>query len=173
MIDKTDYAVKERLAEKLCDFLEEIGIATSFSRIEKGTFLHGIEVKKGGLVIDLESLSWPGDILHEAGHIALVRGSDRPTINGEVTVGGEQPAVVETAAIAWSFAAAVHLGVDPELIFHRGGYSGAGQDLLFGLNLGVIPGLVLLEKFGLTYGPNSSAKFGVPPFPVMQKWLRD
>jgi hypothetical protein len=36
----------------------------------------------GGLVYDWERLTWPGDLLHEAGHIAVIPAALRPTIGG-------------------------------------------------------------------------------------------
>lgn len=160
------------LVDVICSFLNEIGLATSFVDVSNDTFLPGIAVVRGELEIDRNKLTWPGDLLHEAGHLALVPADIRSTTSGEVLVEGELPQTVEAAAMAWSYAAALNLKVDPNIIFHAGGYQGNAESLLLSFSMGVSPGLNLLEKLSLSFGPIRAASLGVNPFPAMQSWLR-
>ncbi|HEY0150317.1 MAG TPA: hypothetical protein VGB70_15115, partial [Allosphingosinicella sp.] len=60
-------------------FLARIGIAAETAAIAGGTFLPGIAVRRGTLAVDPERLVWPGDLLHEAGHIAVTDPARRST----------------------------------------------------------------------------------------------
>ena len=66
------------------DFLQEIGIPYIEETIAEETFLPGILIRRGTLVVDNEKLLYPGDILHEAGHIAAMTPEERWTISGNV-----------------------------------------------------------------------------------------
>jgi hypothetical protein len=82
-------------------------------------------------------------------------------------------AELETAVFPWSYAAALHLGLDPAVVFHAGGYRGKAEGLLRTYGLGVYPGVHLLEAAGMTAtGPRAEAR-GVPPYPHMLRWLRE
>ena len=81
--------------------------------------------------------------------------------------------MIEAAAISWSYAACVHLGLDPRVVFHEQGYHGRSSNLLFGFELGVFPGLHELVAAGMTVSNTGAALVGLPPFPSMHKWLRD
>jgi len=61
-------------------------------------------------MIDEARLLYPGDPLHGAGHLAM------PHSNGNM---GDD-ADLKMAAIAWSYAAAIPLGV-PAVLFHEAG----------------------------------------------------
>ena len=113
--------------EKCIHFLNSIGIPTTFRKIEEGSFLPGLMIEKGGLVIDKEALTHPGDILHEAGHIAVTPGKKRPKMNHNSIVKSSHREAEEMMAIAWSYAACIHLGLDPYFVFHDHGYKGGGD----------------------------------------------
>ena len=51
-------------------FLEKIGIPFQLITLNTETHLPGILIENGSLQIDLEKLSFPGDLLYEAGRIA-------------------------------------------------------------------------------------------------------
>ena len=61
-------------------FLEEIGLPVRFRDLDEAGFLPGITVEAGGLNVDREKLLYPGDLLHEAGHLAVLppNASDDP-----------------------------------------------------------------------------------------------
>jgi hypothetical protein len=96
----------------------------------------------------------------------------RPSLSGTIDVPGLDMAELEVAAVAWSYAAAAALGIDPGEVFHAAGYRGQSAGLLATFRAGVYPGAHLLEAAGLTAtGPRAEA-LGVEPYPHMLHWLR-
>jgi hypothetical protein len=88
-------------------------------------------------------------------------------------VPGLDTATLEWAAIPWSYAAALAIGIDPALVFHGGGYHGHSPGLLATFAAGVPIGVHLLEDAGMTAtGPRAAAR-GVEPYPHMLRWLRE
>lgn len=154
------------LARRLVDFVAEIGVEVRSAPLPDPTFLPGLDIRDGALVIDSERLAYPGDILHEAGHIAV----SEPEARGAAAL---QPTdAEEMAAIAWSWAAAVHLDVAPEVLFHPHGYKGGSDALIEAFTGGRYFGVPLLQWFGLTLEPRQAAERGLPPYPHMLRWLR-
>lgn len=146
---------------RLIAFLRAIGIEVEAAELGDGTFLPGLTVDRGRLVYDEAKLLYPGDLLHEAGHIAVAP-------PGTEEFGGEH----EIAAILWSYAAALEVGIDPAVVFHDGGYRGKARGLLRTFGFGVYPGLPYLEAAGMAFGPARAAELAVEPFPHMVHWLR-
>ena len=62
---------------KITDFVTKIGIPIHYGQIKNESFLSGLLIDKGTLVIDKSRLTYMGDVLHEAGHIALMNPSER------------------------------------------------------------------------------------------------
>jgi hypothetical protein len=151
---------------RIVGFLREIGLRVDEVPLDGDTFLTGIRLVPGGLEVDTERLPFAGDLLHEAGHLAVMPEADRLAAEPAI-----EP-IAELAAIPWSYAAARHLGIDPAVVFHADGYHGQGPALLQNFHLGVAPGLHLLEAAGLTAAPTRAAELGVAPFPHMRRWLR-
>jgi hypothetical protein len=160
---------EEALVAKFVDFLLEIGISVEYGVVRSETFLPGIQVSAGGLLIDKDELKYPGDILHEAGHLAVAPKDLRPELNGEVVIPGENPTTIEAAAMCWSYAACLHLDVDPRVVFHDAGYRGRSAGILQCFAFGLFPGLHKLVSFGMT------ADSGEPSdaLPIMRRWLRE
>ena len=150
-------------------FLDGIGLELRLGEIEGRTFVPGIQIQHGVLVVDEEKLLYPGDLLHEAGHLAVVPAARRAQIH--IDVGKD--AGEEMAAIAWSYAAAVHLGIDPAIVFHEGGYKGGSSALLENFREGHYIGVPMLQWIGLTADDQRAAELGVPPYPHMLNWVRD
>ena len=161
------------LTNKIADFLIEIGIAVIAAELEKETFLPGILVKDGKLLVDEAKLTFPGDLLHEAGHLAVAPANLRKSLSDEVILPDFNLGVLETQAIIWSYAACLHLGIDPRIVFHKDGYKGKSESLLFTFSLGVYAGLSGLEENGMAFSERKATELGMAPFPQMQKWLRD
>jgi len=156
---------------RIVDFLVSIGIPTAACELAGDTFLPAVCIQAGGLVYDPHRLRWPGDLLHEAGHIAVTPAELRAALNDALDDAAAAPEAGEVEAIAWSWAALVHLGLAPEVLFHAEGYKGRSEQLKLTYSLGVFPGVAGLARCGMTAsGP--FAEPGVARYPAMQRWLR-
>ncbi len=155
-------------------FLHNIGIQTSLQHLNGETFLPGIKIENGHILIDLNRLKYPGDILHEAGHIAVVTPEKRTALNGNIGKGDPNDLGDEIAAILWSFAAVKALELSEELVFHKDGYRGSSDWYISNFKIEKnYMGLPLLEWMGMAASDNTAAKLGILPFPAMMKWLRE
>ena len=104
----------------------DIGIEVKKEIIEESTFLPAILIDKGELIIDEEKLLYEGDILHEAGHIATLEPKKRIEVYNDVSkIPGD-----ELVTLAWPYAAATYLKIDPEIVFHDKGYKGDSRWLV-------------------------------------------
>lgn len=137
-------------------FLREIGLEVRFGPVPADTVLPGIGVERGVLVVDEPALLHPGDLLHEAGHLAVLSPARRGAAGGRLDALDAQ----EMAAIAWSYAAALHLGVDPAIVFHPAGYRGGSESLLELFAAGATFGWPVLGWLGMTAA-----------YPAMSGWL--
>jgi hypothetical protein len=148
-------------SDRIVRFLEGIGIPVRAAPVTEPTAVPGITIAGGGLVVDPSVPHHPGDLLHEAGHLALLPPSQRATVGGllpdDVGTG------YELGAICWSVAAAHHLGLDLDLVFHADGYRGDSTWLVETYGSGEAPGLPLLVWAGLTTADT---------FPAVHRWLR-
>ncbi|HEV2705846.1 MAG TPA: hypothetical protein VGV59_07960 [Pyrinomonadaceae bacterium] len=129
----------------------------------------GIEPRGGTLFVNETKLKYPGDLLHEAGHLAIVPSERRNGLTGNVG----QKAYEEMSAIAWSYAAAVHLDLHRAVVFHREGYRGGSQSLIENFSSGHDIGVATLEWLGLTCEAKTARTKGVEPYPQMLKWMVD
>lgn len=159
--------------KRIVDFLNAIGIECISATIDAETFLPGVLVESGRIFFEEKQLTYPGDLLHEAGHLALAAGDVRPTLSGEVILPDATMEAVEVYTMAWSYAAALYLEIEPTVVFHAGGYDGASARLLNNFTFGVYIGVNGLEDAGLTATGAHAAELGIPPYPHMIKWLRD
>lgn len=158
-----------QLIDQIQNFLESIGIKVNICSIEQPTFLPGIMIEKGELWIDKEKLSYPGDLLHDAGHIAVSAKEKRHLLSGNnINDAGE-----EIAAILWSFAASKVLNIPLSVLFHKDGYKGESDWLINSFESQNYIGLPLLEWMGMTLSEQKATEQGIQPFPNMIKWLRD
>jgi hypothetical protein len=157
---------------ELVAFLRRIGIDVEPASLDAPTFLPGLELDRGRLLVDEAKLRHPGDLLHEAGHVAVAPPRLREQLSGAVDVPGLDMAELEVAVVPWSYAAALEIGIDPAVVFHEGGYMGKSQGLLTTFAAGVYPGLPLLEAYGMAVGPRRAAELGLPAYPRMLRWLR-
>ena len=158
--------------ECIVTFLNGIGISATPGAVPSSSFLPGVRISNGALVYDPAQLRWPGDLLHEAGHIAIAPASLRPTLNDGVELPTDIPHASEVEATAWAFAALHHLRLDPSVLFHSGGYGGASPGLIDTFMLGVYPGSFGLSQAGMTsVGPEAQRR-GLPVYPALSHWLR-
>ncbi|MGB0723093.1 MAG: hypothetical protein ACPGU7_11940 [Gammaproteobacteria bacterium] len=169
METQPDIGTPDPHTRRITDFLRQIGLTIRFEPIPVRTFLPGILIHDGGLTVDVTALRHPGDLLHEAGHLAVVPQRERCALGGYV---GKNPAD-EMAAIAWSWAALRHLGLEPEVVFHPEGYRGASASLINAFAQDMGPGTPLLEWYGLTSAGMPTSDPAMPLFPTMSRWLRE
>lgn len=134
--------MKQKEWQKLQKFLAGIGIEAREGTAANG-FIPGVRIEEGVLLVDLDECM-PGDLLHEAGHIAVVPRMFREGLTGDLE---DCPAVEEmmgymeahpeafdspedpiargilqageNEATAWSYAAAVHLGYSGDILIER------------------------------------------------------
>lgn len=150
-----------------CEFMRQIGLRFETAELNNPTFLPGLLIDKGCLYIDAQKLAWPGDILHEAGHIALTDPEIRPRLDqqwldeAEKKYGGE-----EIGVILWSYLAARTIGIPVEVVFHEAGYRGHSKGYIDLLNGGSYFGLPLLQWMGIVNG------FTETGYPNVVKWVR-
>jgi hypothetical protein len=154
------------LTERLVAFVRGIGIDVRGAALPEKTFLPGLDIRNGAILVDAERLTYPGDILHEAGHLAVTDPAQRdapqllPTPADEMT------------SIAWSYAALRHLELDPAIVFHDDGYKGGAASLIENFTAGRYFGVPLLQFYGMALEPKRAATIGVDPYPHMLRWLR-
>lgn len=156
---------EDPIIARIVAFLERIGIPVAVEPVTD-SLLPGATVRNGVLVFD-PALPYPGDLLHEAGHIAVTD----PALRTTLAAVSSDPAE-EMAAIAWSYAAAVEIDIDPLLVFHAHGYRGGGDYLLPALTNDKPIGAPMLQVFGMSGLPRDAERLGLPVFPKMARWLR-
>jgi hypothetical protein len=154
-------------ATLILNWLQQIGLTIRLARLAADTFLPGVTLEPCGLVVDPERLLYPGDLLHEAGHLATMLPARRASTgsNAGSDMGDE------IAAQTWSYAAAIHLGLPPEIVFHTTGYKGAAESLIQIYRDGNA-GVSLLQWMGLTLDRTQAAAVSIPSYPHMIRWLR-
>lgn len=152
-------------------FLEEVGIPCNFTTLSHPTFLPGIDIVNGTLHIDLIKLEHPGDILHEAGHIAVAESPERALLCGNVSKQKSESTAMgeEIMAIAWSYAALVKLGLPPQVVFHPHGYKGQSDWYIENYTNGNYIGLPLMQWAGFCAPATDNAE---QSYPHMISWLR-
>ena len=166
-------SLKNPLTQTIAAFLEEIGIELAAGQIGSETFLPGILVNQGKILIDEAKLKYPGDLLHEAGHIAVCPARWRSSLSGEVDLPNLNMDLIEAQAIAWSYAACLHLNLDPKVVFHKDGYRGQSEGLLLSFRVGVYPGVSQLQAAGMAATNEMVRDLSALPYPHLLKWLRE
>lgn len=186
--------------EPIVTFLRDIGIGVEFGPGAQNGFLPGVNIHAGVIHVDPETLVGSGDLLHEAGHIAILPrrfhkhlGSNleedmHRSIAAEVGEGMPSDPILaipkqfsEFMAQAWSYAAARHIGVPPACVFFPGSYKHNEYDgqhpMERWIESGTHHGLSALAEVGLTgyagiFGMMKGSN-GLPPYPVMSRWVQD
>lgn len=118
------------MLDRIVAFLNSIGIAVTETELDDDCFLPGLFPKENGVLIDRARLKYPGDLLHEAGHVAVTDAHLRPLIGTPEMPGRWPNPGEEFGAILWSYAAACAMGIPAEVVFHAGGYKGDGEWLI-------------------------------------------
>jgi len=155
------------MPSRIANFLTEIGFTVRWETIEESTRLPGIKIDRGTLVVDRTQLNYPGDLLHEAGHLAVISAEEREQLVGDAGTDVAR----EMMAVAWSYAALCHIGLDPAVVFHEGGYLGGSQSLLANFREGRFLAVPVLQWLGMTVDAKEGAELGIEPYPKMLRWL--
>jgi len=155
---------------QIINFIKSIGIKVDYETFDKETFLPGIAIKDGGLIVDPTKLKYPGDLLHEAGHIAVTPKNMRKGLNENVDTFAEKGGD-EMAAIAWSYAACKHLGMESNVVFHDDGYKGTSDSLIDNFDNGRYFGVPMLQLWDMAYDAKKAAELQIEPYPNMINWL--
>ncbi|WP_426490869.1 hypothetical protein [Hymenobacter sp. 102] len=151
------------LVDTLLAFVREIGLEVRETAMKHPTFLPGILLERGRLLVDRSCLLYPGDLLHEAGHLAVTPADERVGVGGNITEHHPEKGGDELAVLAWTYAACCYLDLPPTVVFHPDGYKGQAEWLVEQYESGGSLGLPLLVWMGLTTAAD---------FPRMHRWLR-
>ena len=149
--------------KKIEGFLKELGIDIVEKELDDSCILPGLSLYKNSILIDKNRLKYVGDILHEAGHIAVTPEENRMLIGTEEMDTNWPYDGDEMIAILWSYAAARHLDISPEVIFHKDGYKNESKEIMNRFENGNYVGLPLFEWMGFC---------DEGEFPKIKRWMR-
>jgi hypothetical protein len=157
------------VTDRILAFLDQIGIPVRPCELPGHTFLPGVRIERGALLFDAGRMAHPGDLLHEAGHIAVAAPGARSALDGDIAADpGEEMMVT-----AWSYAAALHMEIDPALVFDPSGYVGYGDTLVENFRAGRYLAVPLLQWAGMTLDVERARAEAARPYPHMLRWLRE
>ena len=172
-METTSIHKEQLLLEQLASFINETGIACRPGTLPENTFLPGIDIQNGAIIYDHELLKYPGDLLHEAGHLAVLLPQHRAVATSPDKLFGDlDPAAAELGAIAWSWAALKHLQIDPAVVFHEQGYKGGAANIMENFSSGHYMAVPLLQWLGMTSEPKNGTAPDEFTYPRMRRWLR-
>jgi hypothetical protein len=163
---------QRQVINRIVAFLKLIGMGVITRAITEPTLMPGIAIESGAIIIDTDKLLYPGDILHEAGHLATAPPEARRAMNGTLPEGFDYLGD-EIAAQAWSYAASVHLGLDARVVFHSSGYHDGGEGLsrIYSTS-DIAPGVPLLQWMDMTHDKKNAEKLNTLAYPHMISWVR-
>jgi hypothetical protein len=156
------------LFDQCVDFLQAIGIPVEFTTIEEECFLPGFQLSGGKVLVDKDNMKYPGDLLHEAAHIAIVPAAERSTLTAASIMQRPMREAEEMMAIAWTYAACVHLGIHPYFVLHQEGYQNGGNEIADNFMAGRYFGVPMLQWTGMCAASDAEG----PKYPAMLHWLR-
>lgn len=160
-----------RTLSAITSFLESIGIPCQAADLGDNTFLQGVDIRDGRILYDIKKLISPGDLLHEAGHMAVLRPEVRAVVTSPDISGSLSPPAAELAAIAWSWAALQHLELQPEVVFHEKGYRGDSEAIIENFSNRRYVGVSILQWLGMTIEDKTQSNVE-GTYPALTNWLR-
>jgi hypothetical protein len=155
--------LKKNTTETIINFLKSININVVEKELPNDTFLPGLSILGNSILMDVNQLKYPGDLLHEAGHITTTEESKRPFIVTSKMDSNWPSDGDEIATIIWSYAACHYLKLDLTIVFQPNGYKNDATWLIEQFSNKNYIGLPLLEWISLCNKQD---------FPTMKKWLR-
>lgn len=164
---------------RIINFLNEIGIRVHICPFANGFCKH-VSIQGGELWVD--NLTAIADLLHEAGHLAILPGRFREYANNNLE--GVQKIMLEqidfskpdvgdaraflqcgdVEATAWAWAAGKHLGIPERFIIRDRDYNGEGEELRDCLSMRSFFGINGLRAGGFL---NS-----VKEYPKLDRWIQ-
>lgn len=156
---------------KITGFINDIGITCHEGEVRNDSFLPGVDIQDGEIIYNPAVFLSAGDLLHEAGHIAVLSPKERATVSSP-DVRGDLGEGAELAAIAWSWAALKFLDIPPDIVFHEQGYKEDSQMLIQNFSNEKYLGVSLLDWLQMTADPYSKIQSDKEFFPIMSSWLR-
>ena len=163
---RTQKCFQSPLVLKLVSFVRSIGIEVQACPITWKTLFPGLDIRGGVILVDENQLIHPGNILHEAGHLAVHDPVKRRRPKFSPSRGEE------LSALAWSYAATVHLGLSSELVFYPGSYQGWDTALVENFAEGRYIGVPLLQRYGMAIEARFASEQKLKTYPQMLRWVR-
>ena len=178
------------------DFLDRIGIATQERPGATGV-LAGLAIVGGCIHFD-DDVCTAADLLHEAGHLAVLPSQWRRKASGDLDRlfpemfadgsadnldpdGPEMRAMLqcgEAEATAWAWAASMHIGLSPlqtiedNTYYNEDGTPG-GADVRLALQCGAYAGINGLQAAGWCAASSVIARHrGLPLYPKLRRWIQ-
>ena len=175
-------------AQRTVDFLMEIGLDIEIVPGSSG-FVSGINIHEGALHVDPGAKA--SNLLHEAGHLAIVPSRFRGYLSGNLAHGMERifaeleaegtapdapvlRAMMQTGdteATAWAWAAGKALDLPEEEIIRSSEYGGEGDCIRFMLSQRAYIGIHGISHAGFCLLRGTSLRKG-PIYPQMAFWLQ-
>jgi len=162
----------EAYLKKILTFLDEIEIKVVEKELPEDTFLPGLALEADTIFVDYKKLKYQGDLLHEAGHIAVTSIKNRPLIGSDKMPADWPTQGDEMVAILWSFAAAKHIDIPLDFLFHSEGYKGSSEWLIETFSDENYIGLPFLQWLKMAHSNDEVSKNEKLAFPVMKNWIR-
>lgn len=165
--------------KKMRMFLSEIGISSKIVAGSAG-FLPGVQIENGTLLIAPNAAV--ADVLHEAGHLAVLPSRFREFANDDISAvtekmlnetdfsdpdAPEARAAMqssETEATAWAWAAGKHIGISEKKIILDHHYENGGTALRAMLEAKMYLGINGLRAAGMIASVKS--------YPKMERWVQ-
>jgi hypothetical protein len=168
-------------------FLQEIGLEVVRCSEARG-FLKHIKIDRGVLYIDAHATA--PNLLHEAGHLAVIPATHRPSVGANLEAAlakmlasldwsdPESPECRvamycgESEATAWAWAAGVHLGLAPKDIIADEDYDNTGDQMRLALAHDAYLGINGLCHAGFCGQGALGRRRGQPIYPKLAFWLQ-
>jgi hypothetical protein len=193
---RSNNSQQQALLRYCAEFVNQIGLDVKEETGATG-FVPGVKIVDGALRYDLTS-ALPGDLLHEAGHLAVLPSALRACCNVDVDLlsekiynalqaaqacgnEGAKRALLqcgEQEATAWAWAVGVHLGLPVKSIIHDDAYEevnglAGAASVRLALSVNCYVGINGLEAAGwCAVRDNALSRMrGLPVFPRLNRWL--
>lgn len=173
------------MLDKVVAFIDSIGIPIQKGKVPKSSFLPNIAIKRGGIVYNDEVCT--ADILHEAGHLAIIPLQYRDICSGDMDKSAQKIwnkaqknghmeidtpifrqliQASECEAIAWSWAAGKYIGLaDEEIITDDPRhFNGEGEEIREYLSLN--------SHFGINGLRAGGMLDSVKSYPQLTRWVQ-